>query len=69
MRLIAERRPEVVEVARSLGICLASDEVSLYRAHVAEHLEAVDLFVQSRIEEPRPPMVSPRREPGYRPHR
>ena len=32
-----------------------------------EQMEQLDTFVQARLEEPKPPMVSPARDPGYRP--
>ena len=58
---------EVVAVARSLGIHLGADEAVLYHRHLLEQLKELDTFVQSRIEEAKPPMLSPAREPGYRP--
>src|SRR3569833_307361 len=58
---------EVVEVAKSLGIHLGADEAVLYRKYLLEQLSALDMFVQARIDEEKPPMLSPAREPGYRP--
>src|SRR5215831_13902969 len=58
---------EVVAVAKELGIHLSADEAVLYQKHLAEQLSQLDAFVQVRIEEPRPPMVSAARTPGYRP--
>ena len=58
---------EVVAVAKQLGIHLSADEAVLYQKHLAEQLSQLDAFVQVRIEEPRPPMVSAARTPGYRP--
>src|SRR5262249_20284563 len=58
---------EVVAVAKELGIHLSADEAVLYQKHLAEQLSQLDAFVQARIEEPRPPMVSAARTPGYRP--
>jgi amidase len=58
---------EVVAVAAGLGITLSSDEAAIYQKRLAENLAAQDAFVQSRIEEDKPPMLSPSREPGYRP--
>jgi amidase len=58
---------EVVAVAKELGIHLGPDEAVKYREFLMEQLEQLDNFVQARIEEPKPPMVSPSREPGYRP--
>ncbi len=58
---------EVVEVAERLGIHLSDDEAGLYRKYLGYQLAARDEFVQYRIEEDKPPMLSPSREPGYRP--
>ena len=58
---------EVVAVAKQLGIHLSADEAVLYREHLTEQLSQLDAFVQARVEEPRPPMVSAGREPGWRP--
>ena len=58
---------EVVAVARELGIHLGPEEAVLYRKHLVEQLRDLDAFVQARLEEPRPPMVSAARTPGYRP--
>jgi amidase len=58
---------EVVAVAKELGIHLSADEAVLYRKHLMEQLSQLDAFVQARLEEPRPPLISPRREPGWRP--
>src|SRR5215472_10998339 len=58
---------EVVAVARELGIHLSAEEAVLYQKHLAEQLSQLDAFAQTRIDEPRPPMVSAARTPGYRP--
>src|SRR6266850_1387064 len=58
---------EVVAVAKELGIHLSLDEAVLYRKHLMEQLSQFDAFVQARLEEPAPPMVSAARKPGYRP--
>src|SRR2546422_5304945 len=58
---------EVVAVAKALGIHLSPEEAVLYRKHLLEQLSQFDAFVQARLEEPRPPMVSAARKPGYRP--
>ena len=58
---------EVVAVAKELGIHLNPDEAVLYRQYLMEQMEQLDTFVQARIEEPQPPMVSAARKPGYRP--
>ena len=58
---------EVVAVAKELGIHLAPEEARLYRKYLTEQLRELDSFVQARLEEPAPPMVSAGRTPGYRP--
>ena len=58
---------EVVAVAKALGIHLGPEEAVLYRKHLMDQLREFDAFVQARLEEPKPPMVSPAREPGCRP--
>src|SRR5438132_1771354 len=58
---------EVVAVAKELGIHLSPEEAVLYRKCLLEQLSQFDAFVQARLEEPRPPMVSAARKPGYRP--
>ena len=58
---------EVVAVAKELGIHLGPDEAVKYRKYLIEQMDQLDTFVQARLEEPKPPMVSAAREPGYRP--
>src|SRR5712691_6371747 len=58
---------EVVAVAKELGIHLSPDEAVLYRKYLLEQLSQFDAFVQARLEEASPPMVSAAREPGHRP--
>ncbi len=58
---------EVVAVAKALGIHLGPEEAVLYQKYLLEQLREFDTFVQARLEEPTPPMVSPARTPGYRP--
>ena len=58
---------EVVAVAKELGIHLGPDEAVKYREYLIEQMDQLDTFVQARIEEEQPPMISPAREPGYRP--
>ena len=58
---------EVVAVAKELGIHLGPDEADKYRKYLLEQMAELDNFVQARLEEPKPPMVSAAREPGYRP--
>jgi amidase len=54
-------------VAKALGIHLGSDEAVLYQKYLMEQLRAFDTFVQARLEESKPPMVSAARTPGHRP--
>src|SRR5947209_18487814 len=58
---------EVVAVAKALGIHLGPEEAVLYQKYLLEQLREFDTFVQARMEEPTPPMVSPARTPAYRP--
>ena len=58
---------EVVAVAKELGIHLGPEEAVKYRKYLIEQLEQLDTFVQARLEEAKPPVVSTAREPGYRP--
>src|SRR5215467_4819141 len=58
---------EVVAVAKELGIHLSPDEAVLYRKHLMEQLGQLDAFVQARLPEHEPPMVSAARTPGHRP--
>ena len=58
---------EVVALAKELGIHLGPDEAVVYRKYLLEQMEQLDTFVQARIDEPKPPMVSAAREPGHRP--
>jgi amidase len=58
---------EVMAVAKGLGIHLGPEEVALYQKYLREQLDAFDTFVQARVEEAQPPMVSAARTPGYRP--
>src|ERR1700738_3711090 len=58
---------EVVAVAAKVGIHISADEAALYQKYLAQQLGELDAFVQSRLEESKPPMVSPSRQPGYRP--
>jgi amidase len=57
----------MVAVAKELGIHLGPEEAVLYRKYLMEQLREFDTFVQARVEEPKPPMVSAARQPGYRP--
>ncbi len=58
---------EVVAVAKELGIHLGPDEAVMYQEYLIEQMSQFDTFVQARLEESKPPMVSATREPGYRP--
>ncbi len=58
---------EVVAVAKELGIHLGPDEAVKYRKYLMEQMGQFDTFVQARLEETKPPMVSAARKPGYRP--
>ena len=58
---------EVLAVAKGLGIHLGPDEAVMYRKYLMELMEQFDTFVQSRLEEHKPPMASTARKPGYRP--
>src|SRR2546426_2519951 len=60
---------QVVAVAKELGIHLGPEEAVLYRKHLMEQLSQFDAFVQARLEEPKPPIVSAARKPGWRPTR
>src|SRR5258708_20017562 len=55
---------EVVSVAKSLGINLGPDEAVLSRTYLLEQLQALDTFVQARVEEPAPPMWAAARQPA-----
>jgi amidase len=58
---------EVVAVAKALGIHLGPEEAVLYQKYLLEQLQEFDTFVQARVEESKPPMVSATRQRGYRP--
>jgi amidase len=58
---------DVVAVAKGLGIHLSAEEAVLYRQHLVEQLREFDSFVQSRVEESKPPLVSATRMSGSRP--
>ena len=58
---------EVVAVAKELGIHLGPEEAVLYRQYLLEQLREFDTFVQERLEESRPPLVTAARKPGYKP--
>jgi amidase len=58
---------EVMAVAKALGIHLGPEEAVLYQKYLTEQLREFDAFVQARVEEAKPPMVTATRKPGYRP--
>ncbi|MCI2415897.1 amidase family protein [Saccharopolyspora sp. K220] len=58
---------EVVSAAATLGIRLGRQEAVRYQEHLAEHLSALDEFVQARIDEGKPEISHPARDPGHRP--
>src|SRR5260370_5434737 len=58
---------EVVAVAKSLGTNRGPDEAVLYRTYLLEQLEALDTFVQARVDEPAPPMWAAARQPARLP--
>ncbi len=58
---------EVVAIAKELGIHLGPDEAVKYRKYLIDQMEQLDTFVQARLEEDKPQMVSSARKPGYRP--
>jgi amidase len=57
----------VLAVAKTLGLHLSPEEAALYQKYIVDQLQMYDSFVQSRVEESRPPMASATRQPGYRP--
>src|SRR5688500_14839812 len=57
----------IVAVGKELVIFLGPYEAVLYRKLLMEQMNELDAFVQARLEEPGPPMVSAVRKPGYRP--
>ena len=58
---------EVLAVAKQLGIHLGPEEATLYRKYLLEQMSELDRFVQARLEESTPRMVSAARSPGHRP--
>src|SRR2546428_10338405 len=57
----------VVAVAKELGIHLSPEEAVLFRKELKEQMNQVDALVPTRLEEPKPPIVSARPEPGLQP--
>ena len=58
---------DVVALAEGLGIHLGPEEAVLYRDLLLKRMDAMDAFMQARIEEPAPPMASPARLPAFKP--
>jgi amidase len=58
---------QLVELAASLNLRLSVKEAELYLPFVLDAMRQLDGFVQSRLEEPAPPLLFPERERGYRP--
>lgn len=58
---------EVIRVARSLGMTLGREEAVVYRERVVSELNAIEEFMRTRVEEERPPLLTPERAPGHRP--
>src|SRR5262245_39284281 len=56
---------DVIRIARSLGFELGADEAALYREQLLTRLRAIDDFMQMPLEEDRPPLLSPDRDPGH----
>jgi amidase len=54
-------------VAKTLGLHLGPEEAALYWKYLMEQLRAFDTFVQSRVEEPKPPLIAAARQAGYQP--
>src|SRR5438552_2556171 len=57
---------QVVAVAKELGIHLSPEDAVLYRKHLIAPRSQLDAFVQARLEEPKTPIVSAARKPGWR---
>ncbi|TMR05698.1 amidase [Actinomadura soli] len=57
----------VAATAERLGFRLDDNDAAAFRDLLVEQLAALDAFVQSRSEEPRPPLLFPTRSPGRRP--
>jgi amidase len=58
---------QIIATAARFGIDLSEEDARLYEGELTGQLEALDSFVQSRIEEDRPPLLFPARKPGWRP--
>ena len=64
------QRPEVddvVDLGRELGFELTQTEARIFRSRMLEHIQAMEDFLELRIEEHRPPLRHLHRDPGARP--
>ncbi len=57
----------LVEMAAAMGIRLSLRDAALFAPVINDAMRQLDGFVQSRAEEPVPPMLYPARAPGHRP--
>jgi amidase len=58
---------DVKLTAEGLGMHLSSDEVLLFHRELGVTLAGLDDFVQARLDEGKPEVLFPARQPGYRP--
>lgn len=58
---------EMRRTADGLGMHLAPDEAALFHRELSVALAGLDSFVQARLDESKPDILYPAREPGYRP--
>ncbi len=58
---------EISTIAEQFGVHLGDEDARLYQRFLVEQLEMLDGFVQSRVEEQRPPLLHAERAPGHRP--
>jgi amidase len=58
---------QIRAIGAAFGMTLSPDECRFYQPHLTEQLAVLDAFVQSRLEEERPPLLFPERGPGHRP--
>ena len=57
----------LVEMGKTLGFDLSRRDAALFAPVIHDALRQLDGFVQSRAEEPAPPLLHKARDPGYRP--
>ena len=60
---------QIKELAASLGIILGDAEATIYQGELDETLRGIDKFIQTPMDDSRPVLLYPAREPGYRPDR